>query len=293
MRARSGVGRSVVQCGVADDVEPLALGGGDSPWAHDLPIVDPAPLPAAWATAAVEPDESPPVDRLDRDTPVGPLGAPGESDTPPIPADAPMPGHRHRRTAVLVGLVGLLAAAVIGSQLAGGGDDPTAEDDESAATVTSASPTTEPSPPVVKVQTRNRLRPTTSVANRLPAPPPEWVSSTVALSPRVAAIAAPTQLVALSRDGTLHLIDTSTGATQSIDAGMSAINLTMTLGAHDVLLSSYDSPFVSLVRVGAPPVQVDLDGGVSRVIDGSGDDDFILVPNTWNPESPEVRAGRP
>ena len=178
---RSGVGWSVVQCGVADDVEPLALGGGDSPWAHDLPIVDPAPLPAAWARAAVEADESPPVDRLDRDTPVVPLGAPGEPDTPPIPADTPTPGHRHRRTAVVVGLVGLLAAAVIGSQLAGGGDDP-APDDESAATVTLASSTTKPSPPVVKVQTRNRLRPTTSVANRLPAPPPEWVSSTVALA---------------------------------------------------------------------------------------------------------------
>ncbi len=59
-----------------------------------------------------------------------------------------------------------------------------------------------------RCQTRNRLRPTTSVADRLPAPPPEWVSSTVALHPRVAAIAAPTQLVALRRDGTLYVIDT-------------------------------------------------------------------------------------
>ncbi|MET0661679.1 MAG: hypothetical protein ABWZ42_00970 [Ilumatobacteraceae bacterium] len=273
---------------MADDVEPLALGGSDSPWAHDLPIVDPAPLPAAWTTAAVEPEESSPVDRLDRDTPVVPLGAPGEPDTPPVPADAPTPGHRHRRTAVVVGLAGLLAAAVIGSQLARGGDDTTLDDDESAATVTSASSTTEPSTPVVKVQTRNRLRPTTSVADRLPAPPPEWVTTNVALSPRVAAIAAPTQLVALGRDGTLHVIDTSTGAMHSIDTGMSAGSMTLSLGATNVLLSSYDRSDLTLARVGEPPTSVDFDGGVARVIDGSGTDDFILVPNTWTPRSSEV-----
>ena len=79
----------------------------------------------------------------------------------------------------------------------------------------------------------------------------------------MAAIAAPTQLVALSRDGTLHLIDTSTGAMQSIDTGMSASNMMLSLGRSDVLLSSYDRSDVTLARVGEPPVQIDLDGGVS------------------------------
>ncbi len=187
----------------------------------------------------------------------------------------------------MIGLVGLLAAAVVGSQLAQGDDDPTS-DDESATVTTvpddaqSASTTA----PVIKVQTRPRPGPTTSVSDRLPEPPPEWVSSTVALSPRVAAIPA-TRLAALRRDGTLYVIDTSTGAMDSIDTGMSGINLTLSLRADDVMLSSYERDYVTLARVGVPPVRVDVDGGVSRVIDGSGNDS-ILVPNVWNPESPEV-----
>ena len=97
------------------------------------------------------------------------------------------------------------------------------------------------------------------------------MSSTVALSPRVAAIAAPTQLVALSRDGTLHVIDTSTGAMRSIDTGMSAINLMLSLGAQRCAAQSYDSSDVTLVTRRRATRQVDLDGGVARVIDGSGD----------------------
>jgi len=279
----------VVECGVADDVEPLPLGGGDSPWAHDLPIADPAPLPTAWATAAAEALGSPPENPLERDTPVVPLTTPADPGTPPIPTDAPTPGHRHRRTALVIGLVGLLAAVVVGSELAGGGDAPTSVDDETAASVTTAtSDTAQSGPtsaPVIKVQTRNRPGPTTSAADRLPEPPPEWVSSTVALDPRVASIAAPTQLVALSRDGTLHLIDTSTGAMQSIDTGMTTSNMMLSLGPSDVLLSSYDRSDVTLARVGEPPVSIDLDGGVARVIDGGANGGFILVPNTWTPDS--------
>jgi len=310
-----GGGRSVVQCGVADDAERLSLGGGDSPWAHDLPIAAPAPLPAAWATAAAasaqaqsdqaqsnrsetdqSPSERPPaVDPLERDTPVFPLAGPEPS---PIGTRVPAPEHRHRRTALVIGLVGLLMAAVIGSQLARGGDDPTSADDESATTVTSGTSgttaatettaaTQRTTPPIV-FQSRPPPRPTTTVGDRLPPPPPEWVASTVALSPRIAAIAAPTQVVALGRDGTLHLIDTSTGMMHSIDTGTAASNLMLSLGAHDVLLSSYDRSEVTLARVREPPTQVDLEGGVARVIHGTGDDDFIIVPNTWNPESPDL-----
>ena len=212
----------------------------------------------------------------------------------------------------MIGLVGLLAAAVIGSQLARGGDDPTpgdprSDERESAETVTTGSGTsgnsgnsattattaaTQRTTPPIVFQGRIPSRPTTTVGDRLPPPPPEWVASTVALSPRIAAIAAPTQVVALGRDGTLHLIDTSTGMMHSIDTGTSAQNLMLSLGAHDVLLSSYDRSAVTLARVGEPPTEVDLAGGVARVIHGTRDDDFIIVPNTWNPESPDlVRLG--
>jgi len=259
----------------------LALGGDDSPWAHDLPITEPAPLPGTW-TAAPEP---PRVDLIDRDVPK--VAAPPLSPLaqPSNPADAPTPGHRHRRGAIVVGILGLFAAAAIGSQITGGDDGRTADDIESAGSTTSTAST---APPVLKVQPLPRPVPTTSVGDRLPESPPEWVTTTVALSPRVAAITAPTQLVALGRDGALDVIDTSTGAMQSIDTGVSAGDLTLTLGAHGVLLTSYDRSDATLVRVGEPPTRVGLDGGVARVIDGSGVDEFILVPNTWSPESPEV-----
>ena len=286
--ALSGSGRSVVQCGVAD--EPLALGGDDSPWAHDLPITEPAPLPGTW-TAAPEP---PRVDLIDRDAPKFPAPPLTGLAQPSNPADAPTPVHHHRRSAIVIGIVGLFAAAAIGSQLAGGGDNP-ASDDESAVTVasgSSAAPATtaasESTTPPTTVLSHLRQEPTTSVADPLPAPAPEWVTTTVALNPRVAAIAAATQIVALGRDGALHVIDTSTGAMQSIDSGLSVGDLTLSLGAHGVLLTSYDRSDATLVRIGEPPTVVELDGGVARVIDESGVDDFILVPNTWSPESPDV-----
>jgi len=282
-------GRSVVQCGVADDEEPLGLGGADSPWAHDLPIGEPAPLPAAWTAAPVAPGESRGGNQIERVVPEAPvvLAVPG---APPQRADAPTPGHRHRRAALLIGVAALFAAAVVGSQLAGGGDDPTSDDDPAAAAPDSVDDgqVASTSSPSITVPRRTRLRPTTSIAEQLPPPPPEWVTSTVALDPRVAAIAAPTQLVALAGDGTLHVIDLSTGTMRSIDTGQSGANSVVSLGASDVLLSSYSSNSVTLARADVPPVEVAVEGGVGQVIQRAGTDDFILVPITWSPNSRDV-----
>ena len=282
-------GRSVVQCGVADDEEPLGLGGADSPWAHDLPIGEPAPLPAAWTAAPVAPGESRGGNQIERVVPEAPvvLAVPG---APPQRADAPTPGHRHRRAALLIGVAALFAAAVVGSQLAGGGDDATSDDDPAAAAPDSVDDgqVASTSSPSITVPRRTRLRPTTSIAEQLPPPPPEWVTSTVALDPRVAAIAAPTQLVALAGDGTLHVIDLSTGTMRSIDTGQSGTNSLVSLGASDVLLSSYSSNSVTLARGDVPPVEVAVEGGVGQVIQRAGTDEFILVPITWSPNSRDV-----
>ena len=108
----------------------------------------------------------------------------------------------------------------------------------------------------------------------------------------MAAIGAPTEVVALGADGTLHLIDTSTGAMRSIDTGQSGTNFVVSLGASDVMLSSYRRDNVTLVLGGVPPVQVGVDGGVAKVIQRAGTDEFILVPGTWSPDSRDVlRSG--
>ncbi len=54
------------------------------------------------------------------------------------------------------------------------------------------------------------------------------------------------------------------------------------------MLSSYNRNDLTLARVGEPLVRVDVDGGMSQVIDRAGTDEFIVVPNAWNPDSPEV-----
>ena len=281
--------------GVADDVEPLALGGDDSPWAHDLPIAEPAPLPPGWT----ESERSVPVEPTGRhdvapaaDESSAPLRPPAFAPPDAMPAvtGAPTPEHRHRRTVLVVGLVGLLAAAVIGSQLVGRDGGGTADDADSAPGVSSATSDSDTTDATSGPTTtsRPRLRPTTTFGDRLPEPEPEWVAATIELDPRLAAFTTPTELVALGSDGTLHIINTATATMRSIDTDRSGLEAMMAVGAHDILLTSYSHNDVTAARVDEPLVRLDVDGGLTLVKARPGTDEFVFVPNNWDPSSPEV-----
>lgn len=275
---------------VADDIEPLALGGEDSPWARDVPIAPPPPLPAAWSEAPAARPPNPIEPSASASAPVPVFEPPmlgAEAEPERDVTAGPSPTSPGRRAALALGLAGLLAAAAVGSQFVGGDDGGVATEGttpESTWVVVSGSivepiPTTE----------RARPRPASTIGNTLPEPAPVWTMAKIDVSPRIQALTTPIQLVAVTSRGVLHVIDLPAGVVQSFDTDRSGINSVIELGPHGVVLGAYDRNDVSLFRVGEPPISVEIgQDGTNQIINEPGTDDFILVPNQWNPVSPEV-----
>lgn len=265
---------------VADDVEPLPLGGEDSPWARDVPIADPSPLPTAWQSADVEV-----ASEVASEPPSG--GPVADAPAALVAEPAPTPPSTHRRAVLVAGLVGLLAAAAIGSQLVRSDDhathDPAADSSEPGA---SATTTTADAGPSTTERTRARTRTSTTVGDVLPEPVPQWELTSVALSPRLGALTVPTELVALTNNGLLYLIDVSTGSVRSIDTELPTTDVMLGIGRNDIMLGSYNRNDVLLARVGEPLTKITISGGPGQVLARPGTDEFIVVPNMYDPISP-------
>ena len=186
----------------------------------------------------------------------GPLGTgplPDPTLAGPTP-DATLAGpHRQRRGVVVAGVVGMLIAAAIGAQfIVNQGDDEaggdSVEDADRAAPSSSAPrPTDAPSDtvddgpstllPAPSPATTRTTSPATTVSDTLPEPAPAWVSSPIALSPRLQAMTVPTQVVVLNTDGILHVIDLPAGVLRSIDTGVHGPNLAVVVGDEAIAVS--------------------------------------------------------
>ena len=226
------------------------LGGADSPWAHDVPISPPPPLPEAWTR--VEPVTlSAPSIAGHLAEPAGQLADPTHPSQPHAATESD--GHRSRRSLLAVGVVGILVVAVIGARaVVGGGDDEGTDGDSAAevATDDSAPTTADTATTVVRTRIPSGSQasgsassvPATTAADELPEAPRQWVTTPIALDPRLQSMTVPTQIVVLNTDGVVHVIDIADGCVRSVDTEARSLPTSRSPWVIDgVVITSYSN----------------------------------------------------
>jgi hypothetical protein len=273
---------------VADQIEPLPP-GEDSPWAHDVPIQPPAPLPAAWTSLVVDHSVVAGDGLMRANTRASQAGGPGDQLLdPPRPVDAAGTPLTNRKRSVLVaGVFGLAAAIAIGSQVIGGGS---ADSNGSAAragvnegaTFDSQVwfPDTEPAPS----STAGSRQPAATTAT-LPEPEPQWVTTQVELSARLQQMTAPTEVIALAEGGTLISISIPSGEVHSIDTQGFSSDAGLVLGTQAIVLQAFGPGASKLARVDQPLLPIDVPSGVSYLLAQPGTDGFVVFSNQVSPSS--------
>ncbi len=270
---------------VDDSVDPLPLGGDDSPWAHDVPAGPPPVLPPSWSkrNAELHDDSS--------STPVD-LSHGGRADHSVVASGEGLGdrGPPRRRWPIALVLAAGVAVGVVAAHVGRSGDserigDPIAVKNDPMverptevsvdSTVTSGGPST---------------RPLTNVAHTLPEPEPQWVAAPpIELSPRLQAMTVPTELIALNSDGTLLSIPIPTGAVHSIETQEGGMDVGMAVSDSSVLLYAYDGWFAKLVQMwdaGGSTVEVDVGDGIADAVAVPGTDQFIVQPAPTPDETP-------
>ncbi len=286
---------------MADQIEPLPS-GEDSPWARDVPIPPPPFFPAAWSRSGQEPHDARPIDvptpppqhrrlaETRRDT--APIVDQPVVDSAPVdrpivdPAGGATPLTARRRSALFAGLLGVVVVAAVVAQLVGGrGSESngavTPDDSTDAAVADSSVPDTE-APTTTQ---RRPDRPSSTVAT-LPEPEPQWVTAPIALSPRMQAMTVPTEVIALSQDGTLHSIAIPTGVVRSLAADDGSASGGLVVGRESMVVVDYNDGSYTLARVGYPSTPIEVPGGVGLVVPRSGGDGFLVVPNQMSIDRP-------
>jgi hypothetical protein len=256
---------------VPDDTTPQLGDGSDSPWAHDVPIPPPPSFPLSW------PDTRPAVG-------FDPLGTP--FDEPAVAATA----IRSRRTLLVAAAIAVALITVTGVRLAGemrgGGSD----ENDAAAAAPEATTDATIDASTAPANTRgpgdtpfDTVRPTdpTAVASDLLAPAPEWTTQTVTLDPRIAAMTVPTEVIALTADGTLRVLDVPTGAVHSIASAPGDSGAGIVVGDESIVTQIVDGSTLryEVSAVGGPRIPVKVPGGVAQVSARSGSDQFLVMSN--------------
>ncbi len=216
-------------------------------WSTDDIPVHADPLEIVWN----RPDGStePPV------TPSEPRTADG-SDAPgtPVPTDR-RSGATAGRTRLLIAGAALLVIAIVGALLARAGSD-----DESA--TTTVPDTTSDSDAVPAPTIPGTIAPVGDPIDDAGTPTPS-LPARVELPPLVGAIEQPTEVIALSADGTVHTLSLPSGRVTSMPVGGSGSADPVGFGGNQVVVAPdaaaiglVDGEFVVLPRVG-PPVGVE------------------------------------
>jgi hypothetical protein len=260
-------------CVVADDVSPgLGLGGEDSPWAHDVPVPPAPPLPDSWT-------------RDERAAPAPPDVPAPEFDSlrsePDIVAGAPSGPRRSRPALVVVGIVGIVAALIVGSQFIGGDDGGEDDSDLESELSIPVPQRTDPTPSTV-APTRSTERARPEPPASLPEPEPVWARTRVELSPRLQAMTLPTEVVVLDSDAILHVIDVPTGVLHSIDTQVNGGDLAVVLGDEAIAVRSYNGDGVTVLDVDGRVYDVEIPGGAGEMVARPGTNDFVVTPNNWS-----------
>jgi hypothetical protein len=265
-----------------------AGGAADSPWARDVPVPPPPTLPAAWhlRTGAAR-------DPVTRSTTL-PSETVSTSSTETVEAAGRNGGPRRRRLFALAAVVGLVLSGVAGTRVidssnrsSNGADTGSSNDaarNTSRATLPGSASSGAPSdtrgpgdaiPLVAQPATAS-----TTLAIPADEADPTWTTETIELDERFATMTEPTEVIALTRDGTLRVIDLPTGAMHSV-AGNGADGTGLAVGDRSVVLQLVDDSTVryELSTLGGPTVAITIPGGIAQVSPRPGTDQFVVTSN--------------
>ena len=250
-----------------------------SVWSTDDIPVHADPLEIVWN----RPDRS-----VDEPVTLTQPRLPDDSNAPGVPEAPAEPGRRSgandRRNRLLIAGAALLAIAVVGALLVR-----TRADDDSAANPTVPDTTSE-SDTVPATTMPSTIAPVDDPADDAAAPTPS-LPSRVELPPLVAAIERPTEVIALSADGTVHTLSLPSGRVTSVPVGGSGSD-PFGFGGNEIVVAPdataiglVNGEFVVLPRVG-PPVGVEYGdfgdgiGGLQAVgwrLGGDGATRFVVA----------------
>jgi len=218
-----------------DDSEDPHAATGESVWSSDdLPVRE-EPLEIVWERRRIDAAEPITLQPLHNE---------------PAPDTDPSAGRSLGSKLVIAGAALAIVAVVIGLVTRGGGGDE------------SASPQTTVVPPASSLPTTAQTVPSTTTA-----PPSNGavVPVDVPLPAAVAAIQAPTEIIALTSDGTALTLSLPSGVLRSVAVGDTEQSNSMFFGGGDIVvapeaaaLGMVGSTYVILPRTG-PPIDVDRD----------------------------------
>jgi hypothetical protein len=250
-------------------------------WSTDDIPVHADPLEIVWSRA--DRSNGPP------DMPIEPWSA--DDTGAPDPPGTPDPANGRSsatsgRTRLLITGAALLAIAIVGALVARTGSDDSATDTTATDTTmpdTTMPDTTSDSSPAPATTVPGTIAPVGDPTDEAGTPTPSSAAR-IELPPLVDAIEQPTEVIALSADGTVHTLSLPSGRVTSVPVGSSGGADAFGFGGNQVIVAPdaaaigpVDGEFVVIPRVG-PPLGVELDafgddvGGLQAFGWRSGDD---------------------